>query len=228
MTVGSSISYTTLIGAKTVAGSIAGWLNHDSVVAQAPTILMNAEAAIYRRLRHWRMLKKATASMTANNPGGASPTDYIAIPSDYLEDKVIYLAGTNACKLTRKTMEEVISSYDYDGSGFRIPSRPVIYFNDATNILFDSPPDSAYPYLMYYYAQPAALDGSNLTNFITIFYPRLLQCTCCLMAAEFMKDVGVGNYDRTYWAQQAQAELDIANVESDRSTRSQELGMIIL
>ena len=226
MTVGSSITYATLIGGTSVDGSIAGWLNHSSIQGVADTIVAEAEAAIYRDLRHWRMLTSTTGTMTANPSDSASPVDYISLPADYLEDKVFYVTGVNYQKMTRKTMEEIIAMYDYDGNGYRIVQQPYYYFNDQSNLKFDNPPDLAYPYLLYYYQQPASLMTSG-TNFLTQFYPRLLRATCCMMAAEYMKDVGQGNYDRTYWAQQAQVELAKAQAESDRSVRSQNIGMIL-
>ena len=227
MTVGSNLSYSTLIADKSTDGSIARWLNHSSIQGDADNIVAEAEAWIYRDLRHWRMLTQTTGTMTANPGGQPTVTDYIPLPTDYLEDKVFYITGTNYQKMTRKTMEEVIASYGYDGNGYRIVQQPMIFYNDGTNINFDSPPDQAYPYLLNYYQQPASLATSNV-NWLTQFYPRLLRCACCMGAAEFMKDVGQGNYDRTYWAQQAAMELQKAQIESDRSVRSQEIGAIII
>ena len=227
MTVGSPITYATLIGSSSTDGSIASWLNHSSIQTVADTIVAEAESWIYRRLRHWRMLTSTTGAFTSNPGGQSTVTDYIAIPSDYLEDKSLYVTGVYYQKMSRKPIEEILSMYNYDGSGYRIVQQPMYYFNDNTNIKFESPPDQAYPYLLYYYQQPDSL-ASTSTNFLTQFYPRLLRATCCASAAEFMKDAGQGNYDRTYWDQMSQAELDAAQIESDRSVRSQDVGMIII
>jgi hypothetical protein len=226
MAVGSSITYATLIASKSTDGSISNWLNHDSVTASADTIVADAEAWIYRDLRHWRMLTSTTGTFTLNAPGTSNVIDFIALPADYLEDKLLYITGTQFTRMVRKPIEEVISLYGYDGNGFRIPQQPYYYFNDQTNLKFDAPPDQTYPYLLYYYQQLASLATSS-TNFLTQFYPRLLRSACCLMAAEFMKDAGQGNYDRTYWEQQAGMELAKAQAESDHSVRSQDIGMIL-
>lgn len=222
-----AMSYTTLVGSTSVDGSIAGWLNHSFIQNVADTIVSEAEAYIYRGLRHWRMLASVTGLMTANAQGATNPIDYVPLPSDYLEDKVFYITGINYQKLTRKTMEEVIASYAYDGYGNRMPNPPLVFFNDASNFKLDSPADQAYPYLLYYFQQPAPL-SSSITNFLTQYYPRLVRTVCSLMAAEYMKDAGQGNYDRTYWEQQAMMELEKAQIESDRSVRSQEIGMILV
>lgn len=214
------MNYTTLIGAQTTAGSIAAWVNHSSVVANAPTIIEEAESFIYRRLRHFRMLNQTTGTMTISSGN-------ISFPSDYLEDKILYITGVNYMKLVRKTPEEVVASYSYDSTGTQVNDMPLIYCNDNTSIRMDSPANLAYPYLLWYYQQPAALSASNTTNFLTTYYPRLMRAACMAGASEFMKDAGMGNYDRTYWEQNALAEIAVAQAESDRSVRSMEVGMIL-
>lgn len=206
------MNYATLIASKSTAGSIANWLNHDSITASAPTIVEEAESLIYRRLRHFRMSKRATGSMTTN-------IDYVALPSDFIEDKILYITGVNQAFVVRKTPEEVVQQYFYDGSGNRVKNKPRFYCNDQTNLYLDAPPDQNYPYLFWYYAQPAPLSTTS-TNFLTDHYQRLLRVACCVQAAEFMKDAGQGNYDRTYWLQQFEPELMRCQQESDRSERS--------
>lgn len=218
--IGSQISYSTLIADKNTDGSLARWLNHSSVQTDADTIISEAEAWIYRDLRHWRMKTRTTGSFIIGN-------DFIALPADYLEDKIFYVTGIYQQKMTRKTEEEVVANYGYDGNGNRINQQPMIYCNDQSSLLFDSPSDQTYPYLLWYYQQPASLMSTNV-NFLTQFYPRLVRTACCMMASEFMKDVGQGNYDRNYWAEQAMMELGKAQAESDRSVRAEEIGMILI
>ena len=228
MTVGSSLTYTQLVSSSSTDGSIANFLNHASITASADTIVADAEAWIYRDLRHWRMLTSATGTFTANPVNVPAPVNYLPLPADYLEDKVLWITGVNVAQLRRKTLEEVIAMWGYDGNGYRIVQQPYFYYNDQANIVFDSPPDQAYPYLLYYYQQPQSLATvSGGTNFLTQFYPRLLRTACFMMAAEFMKDSGQGNYDRNYWLEQTTMELAKAQTESDRSVRSQDIGMIL-
>jgi len=225
MSIGSPINYTTLIGDTTVDGSIAKWLNHSAIASVADTIVVEAESAIYRSLRHWRMLTSTTGTLTANTQG-VTQINTLALPADYLEDKVLYITGTNYQKMTRRTMEEIIASYSYASNGYLIVQQPMWYFNDQSNFVFDSASDQAYPYLLYYYQQPASLSTSG-TNWLTQFYPRLLRAACCAAATEFMKDMGQGNFDRNYWNQIFLAALVDAQSESDRHHRAQEIGMIL-
>lgn len=215
------MDYNVLTASSSTNGSIANWANHAAVQNASQTILEEAQSFIYRRLRHWKMLTSTTGSIVLNN-------DYIGLPSDFLEDKVLMITGVNATKLTRKTIQEVTGSYIYDGNGNRVSSIPNIYSHGSTNIQLDTPADQTYPYLLWYFQQLAPLSSSNTTNFLTSTYPRLVRCACMIGAAEFMKDAGLGNYDRTYWEQQANDEIDMANIESDKSQRSVEIGMQLI
>lgn len=211
--------YNTLIG--TQAGSIADWMNSTTLSAIAPTIVNEAESDIYRRLRHWQMLTSTTGTMTVSQAT-------MPVPGDYLQEKLFYVTGTAFQKLVRKTPQEVISQWSYDGSGNRVVTQPQIYFNDKINFQFDSPSDQPYPFLCYYYQQLAPLSATNTTNFLTQTYPRLTRAACMIQAAEYMKDAGQGNFDRTYWIQVKEQELDKAQQESDMHERSLEIGAILV
>jgi hypothetical protein len=215
------MDYNTLIASKSTPGSIANWLNSANLVSVAPTIVEEAEAFIYRRLRHFRMHQEVEDYL---DPGD----DSIEMPANYLEDRIFRLTGIYSQRLTRKTPEEVKDAYNYDGSGNRVPQQPMIYYNSADRLKMDSPADKPYTYELVYYAQPFSLSVTNVTNWLLQFYPRLFRCACMVGAAEFMKDSGVGNYDRTYWEQQAMDEIGTAQAESDRSVRSMQVGAILI
>lgn len=215
------MDYNSLVGSTTTAGSVAQWINHSSAQAAAPTILAEAESFIYRRLRHWKMTSETTGAFVIGN-------DYLTLPTDYLEDRTLYITGVNFGRLRRKTLETVKAGYQYDGTGTRVNQRPNIFYNNATQFKFDSPSDQTYPYELVYYAQPAALSVSNTTNFLTILYPELVRQAVMVGAAEFMKDIGQGTYDRTYWVQKVAESIVTAQTESDRAQRSMEEGALIL
>lgn len=219
--------YSTISGSATTAGSLASWINSSQVVAAAPTIVSEAESFIYRRLRHWKMLKRAAGTMTANATPVASPTDYIAQPSDFLEDMILAITGTYASTITRKPLQEVVANYCYNASGYLVPATPLSFYTDQTNIYFNSPPDQAYPYLLIYYQQLASLATSG-DNFLSTMYPRMLRCALMAGASEFVKDSGQGNYDRTYWENEAEKEIAMAQAESDRQGRSVVAGMVLI
>jgi hypothetical protein len=94
-----------------------------------------------------------------------------------------------------------------------------MYYFDQFTLRFDSPPDQAYSTAFLYFQQPAPL-ASSISNFLTVYYPRLLRLTCMAAACEWLKDFGQGTVDRTYYDQLAQDELEKAQVESDRARRA--------
>lgn len=153
-------------------------------------------------------------------------TDNIAVPSDMLEPRELWITGIYYQRLTQKTEREVIASYSYDGNGNRINQQPMIYYFNQSLIQFDNPPDQTYPYLLTYYQQPAPLSGTNLTNFLTSFCQRLVRLGCMVGAAEWAKDNGQGNYDRTYWEQLFEAEILKVQQESDRASRAADVGAV--
>ena len=167
------------------------------------------------------MLTSTSGTMTASSTA-------LAQPSDYLEDKYFTLTGTAQARITRKPMQEVIASYAYDGTGGRATAPPSRFFNDKTNLILDAMTDQAYPYTLYYYQQPAALSTATTTNFLTSTYPRLFRCALMAGASEFMKDAGMGNYDRSYWLNEAEKEIQVAQFESDRSEHTMEAGPILV
>ena len=208
------MDYTTLTSAKTVPGSIANWMNDSTIVAQTPTIVTESQDWIYRKLRHWRMIPPPiTGSMSTS-----ALTQ--AIPSDMLEPDFFLITGIYRRILYQKTFEEVMAAWAYDGNGVLIPQQPAIYAFDSTNFSFDSVPDKAYPYALRYFQQPAPLSSGNNTNFLTNFCARLFRTVLTMMACEWTKEVAQGQFDRTYWEQQAEAELQRVQIESDRSKRA--------
>lgn len=218
-----SLNWNILTGNSTTPGALARWLNKSTLTAgaggDADLILQEATSWIYARLRHHKML---TAPINAAMVAGA---DQIAVPADMLELDFIMIAGVVSStfyqqELIQKPINEVYRAWAFDGSGNRIQQMPRLYSFNQTYIQLDQQPDQAYPYIYTYYQLPAALSGSNATNFLTTFYPRLLRCVCMMMGAEWTKESNQGQYDRTYWEQQSVDELNATQAQSDRARRA--------
>lgn len=216
-------SYTMLVGSKATVGSIASWLNNSTIQGDTPEIVTEAESWIYRRLRHWRMMP---APVTGNLSVG---DDFLTPPADMLEPSLLCTTGQYFQFLPQKPYQEVIANWQYTGNGTtRVQQQPMMYYFDQSALRFDSPPNLAYSYAFVYYQQPAALSDDNPTNFLTQFYPRLMRMSCMAAACEWAKDSGVGNYDRSYFDQLAQDEIDKAQAESDRARRATEAGAVLI
>ena len=220
------MDWVSLTGSTGTAGAISRWMNNSSITigsaGDADGILQEAQDWIYRRLRHWRMLTPPTTGTLT------SGSDALTLPSDCLEPDFLVLTGTSFYRLRQKPMQEVIMSWAFDGNGNRIQQQPTIYYFDQAAIRFDSVADQPYPYALTYYQQPAVLSATNTTNFLTQYCQRLVRCACMVGAAEWAKDSGTGNYDRTYWEQAATDELDTVQRESDRARRATEAGAVMI
>lgn len=203
------MDYNTLIAAKSTDGSVASWTLDSRIVGSVPAIIDDAMAAIFRRLRHWRMLTKVDIQLTQGS-------DTIALPDDFLESVQLSITGTEFGILRMRTPEYLDAGAQFDAQGNRAQAKPMAYAVAGTNIELDYVADKTYPATLRYYAQPAALSATNPTNFLTVFYPRLVRCAIMMCAVEWMKESGQGSFDRTYWAQLTQAEITAAQAESDR------------
>jgi len=229
------MDWVTLTAVKGTPGSIADWIN-DSRIALSPggagttaaLIVQEAEALIYGKLRHWRMMPPpVTGSMVQGQ-------QYIVPPSDMLEPDFFMITATATYGkrvLRQRTMQNILESWQYDGNGNIVQQMPFAYWFDNTNLNFDSVPDQTYPYVFTYYQQPAPLSASNTTNFVTQWYPRMMRCAIMMLAAEWLKDSGqtiqgVGP-GKNYWSDQFDKELAAAQMASDRAKRAVEAGPIM-
>jgi len=213
-----------LTGSTTTPGAIARWLNKSTLTSgpggDADLILSEANSWISTRLRHWRQL-------TAPVPGTmVVGTDQITLPTDVQELDCIWIAGVVSGQfyqqqITQIEPNQLYQSWNFSGSGARVPQTPTLYAFNQTYIQLDSPPDLAYPYFTTYYQEIADLSETNPTNFLTTTYQRLLRVTTMMLGAEWAKESNQGQYDRTYWTQQAQDELQQVQEQSDQARRAQ-------
>ena len=209
------MDYTTLVAGAGTDGSIKNWVNKSTV--PSTTVLTEAEAWIYRRLRVRQMLTNETGTMSTSN-------DYVSLPSDYIADRKLRITGTNAAEIKRKTLEYVEDLFAYDASGTRVSEKPAFYYNSDTRSQFPNLPDQAYAYRRVYYGVLDALSASNLTNFLTDRAPMLLRAACMMSANAFLKD----DAEKTYWEEQALKEVAVLNIENDFEQRDLDAAVVVV
>lgn len=164
--------------------------------------------------------------------GAAAPgTDILSVPTDFLEPYRLFVTANmnipgNSQRIDLRTPDEVIASYSYNGLGNRLQQQPAIYYFSNGGLFMDCPPDQPYPYSLLYFQAIPTLSVSNTTNWLTTYYPRLFRCAILMYAVEWTKESGSGQFDRTYWMQQAELELEAAQTESNYAHRSAVLGEI--
>lgn len=197
--------YTVLTGAKSVQGSIANWVNRSDL--PVTTILEEAEAAIYETLRVREMTARTTFSW-------ASGVQTASLPNDFL-DPISFRPYTWLADLPF-VHENGLTEYRNE-AGTLDTGDPARWTIIGTTAYLNVLPTAAYSGILLYYGQPAALSGSNTTNFLTTRYPSLLRYACMAKAYEHMKqpDQAMG-----YTAQMAQA-IQKAGSTNDMWRRNQ-------
>lgn len=205
-----AMSWTSLTGDKSTAGSIKSWGNYDRL--DAGEILYEAEALIYQMLRVREQRVSTTLSVSLNDLSEA-------LPSRFLDPW--------ACRIPAKTQnidqvhEETLvqlRSWSTTDSNYTtgIPLRYSI-FDEA--IQFDCRASEGFTLFLGYYESKPALSVSNTTNFLTNRYPTIVRAACQTMASDFMDDDAA--YSR--YLQRLTALVGAAQAEADLSRRGSDL-----
>jgi hypothetical protein len=132
------------------------------------TFTMQAGVAVYPKPDRWRK----TVSMNV----GSSPT------------------GTIVRQQVYPRSYEYLRAYWPDDTQTNLTvygtAAPPKYYADYNyqNFIFAATPDQAYPAELVYYEEPALLDATNTTNFITQYMPNLLLYASLLEASPFLKN----------------------------------------
>jgi hypothetical protein len=185
-----------------VIASIRDWLARPADTTTLPDnlladLVVAAETEIYDRLRVRDMEASAALTVSAQS---------VALPSDFMEIRRLYLDGTPLYEL-----EYVTPPQFWLMGGANTASRPTRYTIEGNNILFGLAPDATYTGRLLYYARPAAL--STATNAIFTARPTLFLYGALKHAAALVNDD-----DRIpMWASMFEAALKGAQAASDRS-----------
>lgn len=144
-------TYTNLLAA------VASWLNRADLTAVIPDAITMAEEQFNRTIRHRMMEQRATATAT----------EYLDLPSDYLELRRIQIDSAPDHTLILLDKDEAARKYS------ETTGRPVGYIIIADQLQLAPAPDGDYTVEIDYYEKIPALAsyGSNwlLTNYPSIY-----------------------------------------------------------
>ena len=154
--------------------SVANYLGRSDLTAVIPDFIRFAETRLARELRTRKMLKSATASMTAGDAR-------VALPTDFLEVRDLYTQGNPRMPVTYMSPSAFTRDARADESGL-----PVFYTVLASEFQFAPMPDTAYVLEILYYAQPPVLSGSNSSNVFLANYPDALLYGALLEAEPYL------------------------------------------
>lgn len=165
------MAYTSYSDLKT---SVANYLGRSDLTDVIPDFIRFAETRLARELRTRKMLKSATANMTAGDAR-------VALPTDFLEIRDLYTQGNTRKPVTYMSPSAFTRNARADDSGL-----PVFYTTLASEFQFAPIPDTAYVLEILYYAQPTVLSSSNSSNVFLANYPDALLYGSLLEAEPYL------------------------------------------
>lgn len=171
-----AMTFTTLTGAKTVEGSIKNWVVRTDT--PSTTVLTEAEAWIYERLRVREMMTRETFTFLIN-------TSTLALPSGFL-DPIGYRPWQWGDDLPY--VHEAAYRPSTDSTGALTAGEPGHWTIIGTTAYVDVKCSAAFGGDLMYFKQPDALSVSNETNFLTDRYPTLLRRACLMFAWEHARN----------------------------------------
>lgn len=155
----------------TLQSTVADYLDRSDLDSVLPTFIELAESKFKRKLRHWKMEKRATADTVA----GQRTLD---LPTDFIEMRSLKL-NTDPVRVLEYVVPAHLNWYD-SSSG-----TPLYYSVIGGEIHFDDTPDSVYQVEMYYYAFDS-LSDSVTTNWLIEDHPDLYLYGTLLEAESFL------------------------------------------
>ena len=184
--------------------AIANWLNRDDLTSVIPDFISLTEADLDRKLRHWRMEKRATVSLD---------DQYSRVPSDWLESIRFYLSEGNTYELRQTSHADMINRRM---NAANTSGRPQFYtMSDGAFEIFPTP-DTAYTAELLYYGRTAALSDSNTSNWVLEYAPDAYLYGALMHSAPYLVD----DARTQVWASLYQTAIDNVNMASEKARTS--------
>ena len=197
------MSITTYSELKT---AVANWLNRDDLTSVIPDFIALTEADLDRKLRHWRMEKRATVQLD---------DQYSRVPSDWLESIRFYISSGTTFELHQTSHSDITRRRM---NAANVAGRPQYFtMSDGAFEIFPTP-DTAYTAELLYYGRTAALSDSNTSNWVLEYAPDAYLYGALVHSAPYLVD----DQRTQVWASLYQNAIDNVNMASDkaRSTTS--------
>lgn len=179
------------------------------VFAQLPELINFAERRISRELKVLGFVQAATFTMQPNLAVYPLPDRWRKLISINVGSNVV----SNVRNQIFPRSYEYIRQYWPDDTQtnttvFGIPGPPKFYAHYSyQNIIVSPTPDVAYPAEIVYFEEPALLDSTNSTNWLTQYAPNLLLYSTLLECMPFIKqDARTATWTQMY--DRAAAVLD--------------------
>lgn len=166
------MSLDTFANLKTAVASL---LNRDDLTTAVPDFITLAEADLNRKVRHWRMETRATATVDAR---------FGAVPDDWLET-IRFLLQTDPFQELELLSLATMLEYRYRASEL---GKPRFYAHVAGQFEFYPTPDDSYTGELVYYARIPTLSDSQTTNWLLDYHPDAYLYGAAVHSAPYLKD----------------------------------------
>ena len=155
--------------------SISDWLNRSDLTSQIPDFIALAEADMNRRIRHWRMEKRANAELD---------TQYSTLPADFIEPVRLSITSGDTYKLEAESQAQLLDRRAQAGNTSGLPKY---YALTSGNIEVFPSPDSNYTLEMLYVSKIEGLSGSNSSNWILQYFSDCYLYGSLVHSAPFLE-----------------------------------------
>ena len=187
-----------------IKASIADFLNRDDLTSVIPDFITMAEADMDRKIRHWRMEKRALVSLD---------DQYSRVPSDWLNSIRFYLTEGNTFELRQTSHADMINRRM---NAANASGRPQYYtMSDGAFEIFPTP-DTTYAAELLYFGRTPALSASNASNWVLEYAPDVYLYGSLLHSAPYLAD----DARTQVWASLYQTAIDNVNMSSDKARTS--------
>jgi len=154
--------------------AVLAFANNLVIEQNIDTFIDLCEADMSRRVRHWRMEKRSTASLD---------TQYTSLPTDFLAPIRMSIVSGDTYIMEPASTQEVSAQRH---KGANTTGRPRLYTVFDSSIEVWPNPDATYTLEMVYYGSVDALSTSNLSNWILQYFPDTYLYGTLLHAAPFL------------------------------------------
>lgn len=157
--------------------AISDWLPDLTGSNRITDFISLAEQKLNRELASQGLSPMEGRSVTTQS------TAYLALPSDFLRMRTLYISGNPNYVLEPVTKDYLMSTYNGSLTG-----RPRVYALTGSQLQLGPEPDTSYTFHIDYFGAFPSLSSTNTSNWLTdnamdlLLYCALLQATPYLMA----------------------------------------------
>lgn len=177
---------------------IINFVNKPDIDQTVDTFIDLTEAEMSRRLRHWRMERRSTATLSSQ---------YVPLPSDFIEPVRLSITSGDTYVLEAESQAQLIDRRAEAANTTGLPRYYAII--DGTIEVFPTP-DSDYTLEMVYVSKVQALTSSNTSNWVLEYFPDAYLYGSLMHTAPFLEE----DQRLTVWSSLFEKAVESINQEN--------------